>query len=228
MFGRTHTVPSTGKFSRLLRRAFRGSNHSPHFTSSQDYWEQRYALGGHSGAGSYRKFAEFKAEVLNRFVSKQAIESVIEFGCGDGNQLLLAEYPRYLGIDVSPTAVDLCRELFRSDDTKEFLPLSDYAQESADLTLSLDVIYHLVEDEVFTEYMRTLFAAAQRYVIIYASNFDDPERQVGPHVRHRKFTRWVESELPQWQLQEHIPNKYPYRGNYKKGSFADFYVYEKA
>ena len=57
------------------------------FTASDDYWEERYSKGKNSGAGSYNELARFKAEVLNGFVQKQNIRSVIEFGCGDGNQL---------------------------------------------------------------------------------------------------------------------------------------------
>ena len=76
-----------------------------HFPGSAAYWESRYAKGGSSGVGSYGRFAEFKAEVLNRFVATHSVQSVIEFGCGDGNQLALASYPWYLGYDVSATAV---------------------------------------------------------------------------------------------------------------------------
>src|SRR5437899_4317923 len=57
-----------------------------------------------SGLGSYDKLAEFKAEVLNGFVKENTIKSVIEYGCGDGNQLKFAEYPSYLGFDVSVKA----------------------------------------------------------------------------------------------------------------------------
>ncbi|GAJ08100.1 unnamed protein product, partial [marine sediment metagenome] len=57
------------------------------FSGSREYWESRYAGGGTSGAGSYGKPAEFKAQVLNSFVKDNGISSVIEFGCGDGNQL---------------------------------------------------------------------------------------------------------------------------------------------
>lgn len=227
MFGQHHSPLSISRGARWLRRAFRTSKRAPSFTHSQEYWEQRYASGGHSGAGSYKKFAQFKADTLNRFVSEHGIRTVIEFGCGDGNQLLLAQYPQYLGIDVSPTAIGLCRRLFEADNTKTFRLLADYSGESAELALSLDVIYHLVEDAVFADYMHTLFGAAQRYVIVYASNFDDPEQQAGPHVRHRQFTDWVASHCPHWQLIQHIPNKYPYQGNYRKGSFADFYVFRK-
>jgi hypothetical protein len=45
--------------------------------------------------GSYGKFAAFKAEVLNAFVQEMRVDTVIEFGCGDGNQLTLARYPLF-------------------------------------------------------------------------------------------------------------------------------------
>lgn len=33
---------------------------------------------------------------------------------------------------------------------------------------------------------------------------------------------------PNWKIVEHLPNRYPYRGDYLKGSFAEFFIYEKA
>jgi hypothetical protein len=90
------------------------------FPGSRTYWEERYAGGGNSGVGSYSKFAEFKAEVLNDFIVSNSVGSVIEFGCGDGNQLSLANYPRYLGFDVSATAIDLCHAPFAGDESKSF------------------------------------------------------------------------------------------------------------
>ena len=55
--------------------------------SSKEYWETRYKSGGNSGVGSYTKFAEFKASFVNLLIKKYNIESIIEFGVGDGNQL---------------------------------------------------------------------------------------------------------------------------------------------
>jgi hypothetical protein len=53
-----------------------------------DYWENRYKNGGNSGEGSYALKAEYKANVLNNYIQKLNIKSIIEFGCGDGNNLL--------------------------------------------------------------------------------------------------------------------------------------------
>ena len=65
------------------------------FKSSEDYWIKRYNLGGNSGAGSYDEFAEFKAEIINDFVGKNNVQGVIEYGCGDGNQLKYFEFKKY-------------------------------------------------------------------------------------------------------------------------------------
>ncbi len=198
------------------------------FKSSEDYWVKRYRNNGDSGWGSYGPLAKFKAQILNDFVSQHSITSVIEYGCGDGNQLKLAQYTQYIGFDVSPQAVARCRSLFADDSTKTFLLVGDYRGETAELTISLDVVYHLVEDAVFEEYMTRLFQSALRYVIVYSSNTDEQSDIQGPHVRHRHFTQWVESNITGWTLQQQIPNQYHLSDFPGKGSLADFYIWKKS
>lgn len=220
-------IPIVGGVARKVYRSLRHEKRlTVPFHGSEDFWEARYARGDNSGVGSYGKFAQFKAEVLNKFVRDENIASVIEFGCGDGNQLMQAAYPRYTGVDVSETAIAQCREKFRGDATKSFLILGDYSGETAEVAMSLDVIYHLVEDAIFDSHMRALFGAATRFVIIYSSNTDDNAGNAARHVRHRKFTDWIEVKGAGWSLDRHIPNKYPYAGDYTQGSFADFYIYK--
>ena len=89
------------------------------------------------------------------------------------------------------------------------------------------MIFHLVEDDVFDNYMRRLFAASSRYVIIYSSDFDEESNRDGVHVKHRKFSDWILRNCPSWNLMEHIPNIYPYAGDHTVGSFADFFIYRK-
>ncbi|RAO78404.1 hypothetical protein CA260_08400 [Dyella jiangningensis] len=196
------------------------------FHGSEDYWIARYRNGGNSGAGSYNRLAEFKAEVLNEFVASHDIRDVIEFGCGDGNQLALARYPSYLGFDVSPHAIERCTRRFAGDAGKSFMLVHDYMGQTAQLALSLDVIYHLTEDEVYETYMRTLFGAARDYVVIYSSDIDQPNTP-SAHVRHRQFSAWVRANAPGWRLLRHIPNRHPYAGDNDTGSLADFYIYGK-
>jgi cyclopropane fatty-acyl-phospholipid synthase-like methyltransferase len=196
------------------------------FKGSKDYWEQRYVEGGNSGAGSYGNLAEFKAKIINKFVKKNKVSTVIELGVGDGNQLLLSEYPNFIGFDVSKTAVKMCREMFKSDKSKEFYTLDKLKGHTAELTLSLDVLYHLVEKDVFEQHIRSLFEASTRYVIIYA--FDGQEFHTASHVQSRRFTDFIENNIKSWKLTKRIKNKYPHDDNNPDHtSRADFYIYER-
>jgi hypothetical protein len=196
------------------------------FKSSEDYWVKRYRKGGNSGRGSYGGLAQYKADVLNNFVVSSSINTVIEYGCGDGNQLTLGKYPHYVGFDISPDAIALCKKLFDIDSTKSFYLMSEYAGQSADLTLSLDVIYHLVEDDVFENYMRLLFHSSNKYVIVFSSNMD-AHLLSSSHVRHRQFTSWIKTNLPDWALISYIPNANKESNRSKESSGADFFIYQK-
>lgn len=197
------------------------------FTTSSNYWETRYKRGGNSGAGSYNQLAEFKAEILNPFVTENNIETVIEFGCGDGNQLKYFNFKSYIGFDISPAVISKCSDLYRSDKSKKFKVIDAYDGETADLVLSLDVIYHLIEDDVYHNYMKSVFSSSSNYVIIYSSCDDDHvNNNVSPHVKHRKFTTWVEKNAPNFKMIKHIPNKYPFNGDNDISSFADFYFFQ--
>ncbi len=200
--------------------------------SSKDYWENRYKSSGNSGSGSYHNLAMFKAEVLNQLFEQCKIKSVIEFGCGDGNQLGLLKCQRYIGLDVSLTAIEQCRSLYKGDKSKSFF-LYDYRgfidnaglfkQECA---ISLDVLYHLVEDEVYESYIRHLFSSAGKLVVIYAADFD--HIQVAKHVLYRRFTKYVKENILGWTMEFTIKNKYPAKGfDDDQGSMADFFVYIK-
>lgn len=69
------------------------------FENSSQYWVERYqSEGWHSGAGSYGRLAEFKAEVLNDFVAKNDVQSVLELGSGDGTRLPLRAIPPITGL----------------------------------------------------------------------------------------------------------------------------------
>jgi len=216
------------QLGKLVKRMLRGTSAPKPFSNSGSYWEERYKANDDSGAGSYGRLADFKAKILNDFVAKNHIDTVIEYGSGDGNQLTLATYPFYKGFDVSATALKLCKNRFKGDASKEFYAMSDASQSDAkaSLTLSLDVLYHLVEDAVFDSYMERLFTSSTQYVIIYSSNYDD---HFAPHVKSREFTKWVDANVTQsWELKEHIKNKYPFDPKDPDNtSMADFYIYQR-
>ena len=205
-----------------------GLGASNKFQTSKQYWEDRYKNGGNSGPGSYGRLSLFKADVVNKFSEEHGIASFAELGCGDGSQLELLNIPEYTGVDVSETIITNANRKFSHLDNRNFYILDAFKarEETFDVCMSLDVIYHLVEDPVFERHMQQLFSSATKFVIIYYSNKNDPVDD--PHVRHRKFSDWIEQDASGWKLLEKIKNPYPFDWkNPRNTSFADFYIYEK-
>ena len=159
-----------------------------------DYWDQRYASGGDSGAGSRGHYAELKARLVNEQVALNQIETVLDLGCGDGYVAGLLECPDYLGVDTSLAAVELARG--RHPDLRFMVaPVTVYAR---DAHLSLDVIRHLVDDDDYHQHLNALFRA-KRVVMVWSSNEDIPG---APHDRQR---RWTPNIPDEWELVAEIP-----------------------
>lgn len=209
-------LPGVRRLSLLWQRmAFRGS---------ASYLERRYADGGTSGAGSYRASAEVKAAFLNDFVRALGVGSVVEFGCGDGNQLSLADYPAYIGLDVSRSAIALCQRRFAADPTKSFF-LYDGAcftdrggLFTADLALSRPP---LSPDR--GRGLRDLPDAPVRRRREVCDRLCDQRGKAGtaPHVRHRRFTPWVEVHRRNWHLLKVT------QGPRSGPDCPDFFTYER-
>lgn len=220
-------VPLVGSFLRRTYRFF-GGRKAILLEQSDQYWEDRYRAGGTSGSGSYGRLAEFKADFLNNFVKTKNIYSVVELGCGDGAQLALANYPHYIGFDVSKTSIEICRKRFSDAQNYEFHLLDSSRFNNlapVDLAISLDVIFHLVEDQIFDNYMRNLFSLTKSYVVIYA---DNRERSCSsPHERSRMFTTWIEKNAADWELTEVVRNRYPKNlSDPENTSQSDFFVFK--
>jgi hypothetical protein len=197
------------------------------FQTSAQYWQDVYAAGGLSGPGSNRVATEFKSSFLNNFVREHSITSVIEWGSGDGELLRHMSYPSYIGIDVSRSVIERCRRDFAHDGTKKFFVSDEIPRNTkrcAELALSLDVIYHLVEDPVYHAYMTNLFASATCFVAITAWDVEKDEPVTGGHVRHRAFSKWVARNAGDWKLVSVVEN--PKTTGPGDAASAPFYVYE--
>lgn len=219
-------LPFVGNPAARLRRLIK----QRHFVSSADYWRSNYAAGGTSGPGSYGALAQYKADTISRLLKVYGIKSVVEFGCGDGHQASLIDYPHYLGLDISIEAVDLCRckladrdqsscELYRPGQAGSYRAVADAA-------VSLDVIFHLVEDDVYEQYLADLFASATRYVILYTSDADDWHLESStPEVRHRPVKRDIARFFKDWACIFEEDNPHKAFDSPNTSSFARFTVY---
>ena len=195
--------------------------------SSKKYWDLRYKYNWNSGQGSYGESSKAKSKVFNQLLKDYSIESVIEFGCGDGHQLALYQIKNYLGLDVSKVTIDNIINLYQNDASKSFMwydPESFKVSShfiNAQAAISVDVIFHLVEDPIFEKYMHDLFASANKNVFIYATNFFD-EKMAVAHLRNRKFTDWVSQNIEGWALSEERETL-----SESGEKFLNWYVYSK-
>lgn len=200
--------------------------------NTKNYWEARYQAGGNSGAGSYGRLALFKAEVLGDFAQKHGVTSVAELGCGDGSQLGLFPFAQYYGLDITETAIKICQDKYKDDSTKTFSVYHPDTWEftpkpEAEMAISLDVVYHLLEDHLWEQYLRHLFGLGTRFVALYCNNTDS-QGPIATHLRYRKFTTWVRQNLPEWQLAGYQANRFPFDPqNPDHTSISDFYFYSR-
>lgn len=143
---------------------------------SRNFWDAHYRFGGTSGPGSGGLLANYIAETINSFIKQHSVSTVVDFGWGDGGQLSLLQCPEYIGLDVSQRALIRCIRRFKNDELKSFFHydpsafVDNHGVVRRDLAISLDVIFHLVEDNIYEAYMEQLFNSAERFVTIYSSN----------------------------------------------------------
>lgn len=189
---------------------------------SKEYWENRYKIGQTSGNGSYGFLAEYKSEFINNYITENNITSLLEYGCGDGNQLSYIKCQKIIGADVSQTAIDKCKSLIPNG---EFICLdnTEFPDTKTDLLLSLDVIYHLIEDDVYEDYINNIVNHGSKHVIIYSANFDGNEG-FARHVKPRNFTEHKNLQ-EKYELINIVKNKYP-STDHTKGSFSDWYIFK--
>ncbi len=170
------------------------------------YWDDRYVSGGNSGAGSYGGEAMLKAMYINTWIQKYDIKRITEIGCGDGNNLLMyLVRMSYCGFDISPKAIEICRDKtrkIRNSLMYEFYSDKDKIDLDAELCLCLDVWYHQVKDEDFEALCELLFKTGKwKYIILYSyeENPWNPDEPVGKHIKYRDVLSKV-AEFPDWEL----------------------------
>ena len=174
---------------------------------SQEYWNERYnnfqekEFKHASGNGKLPFRRNFKAKELNTLIQKYNIKSVMDFGCGDGEILSKLEVTAYYGIEINENLVETLRMRFPQKEKYYFS--TNHANDwptSIDAAVSVDVIFHLLEDNLFEKYMEDLFKPAPKYVIIKSSNRDELGVGRNAHIKHRKFVAYISTKFPEYEL----------------------------
>jgi len=186
--------------------------------NSDKYWEDRYKNGGNSGVASYGIYAEFKSDIINNTIKEYNIQNMCELGCGEGEHLNNITID-YTGYDVSKNVIDRNIKKYKGKNNLLFTnDLDSINSKKFELTLSMDVILHLINDDVYYSYINNLFMLSDKYVIIY-ENDNDYSIGMAKHNKYRKFS----NDIPKnFKLINKINN--PYKG---KDTKADFYIFQK-
>jgi 2-polyprenyl-3-methyl-5-hydroxy-6-metoxy-1,4-benzoquinol methylase len=182
-----------------------------------NYWEERYRGGGNSGPGSYNASATYKASVINNYINKLKIRTISDYGCGDGNQIsLLTGFEVYHGCDISSYIIDRNVARFKDRNNMFFYKNVEDLPES-DMTMSLDVLYHVSRMSDFVAYLTRLFNKSKKYVLIFSTDRDVENQSEESYIYFRRFTDWVEKNMMGFKLVETL----------KGGAGVDFYLYER-
>jgi len=197
----------------------------------KEYWDKRYRAGGDSGKGSTGKLLEFKLDFIVSFLKRHELSVVVDYGCGDAKLLDmgLSLDIKYTGIDASEFIVEKNKKKYANANIK-FVNSSEYkfGSEKFEVSLSIDVLYHIINIKDYTEYMYNLFNLSSKFVIIYSATKNDlPNTE--KHIKIRDFRPWIKEKMQGWTLFDFRKNLYPYDTikSTSNSSISNFYVYKK-
>lgn len=128
------------------------------------YWDERYAAGGTSGAGSIGALRDWKHQIIRSYAGTPA--SVIDIGCGDlsfwhGNPPVT-----YTGIDIS--SVIIARNQRRYPEHRWICaPGSARPPVSAPVVLCLDMLFHILDETEYRRTLETICACSERWIFAY-------------------------------------------------------------
>lgn len=198
--------------------------------SAEKYWDQRYRNLGGSGSGSRGRLAAFKAHTVNLLATKHGAKTCVDLGCGDGFLRQFYLFDKYVGVDTSFEAVKMCSGIYSQDDYVHLtLDTQEYVSRlRMDMVLSMDVTFHILNDDPYRRYL-DLLCAVGRIVVLYAPNRTHQYMlnelgSIAPHCYfrptaldlHDRGLQLIESIRCPWPAERYGP---------EHGSHSNFYIF---
>jgi hypothetical protein len=155
---------------------------------NQNYWEERYKKGGNSGKGSRNFVRIWKWFNINKHV-KISDSDVIDVGCGDLAFWKGRSCKKYIGIDISPTIVQLNAVQrpnwnFICGDASQYHKINP-----AEVVFCNDILFHIINDETYKKILENLTIYSKKYIFIYTwlKNPFLPKTDDGWYQKYRDF-----------------------------------------
>ena len=214
------TNSATRRLYRRIRSRLPGARPRNYHRDPAGYWERRHAnfgehldgvgrigLGNEANRRDYEvKWTHLRQALVDVGVGPCAF---LDAGCGIGwfTEHLQAEGYTPTGVDFSPTAVEIARRHV-GDDLVEVSSLDGYrAGRTFELVICIDVLFHLVDDEVWRATVANLADhVGQGGHLAIQESLVERAAEVGPstgsHTRWRSLATYTDA-LPGWELVLH-------------------------
>lgn len=158
-----------------------------------EYWENIYASGGNSGAGSRGKLKDWKWSQITESIGDTS--NIVDIGCGDMKFIGGHEPINYVGIDISKTIIDVNKlvypnYIFYNINADQYIP-----QLRAPVVLCMDLLFHIIDDDIYYKILDNIIKYSSKYIVIYS---------------------WDKNPIPLWNL------KARYYGSNKYQKFRNF------
>jgi ubiquinone/menaquinone biosynthesis C-methylase UbiE len=153
--GNMSAAPATER--QPLRSIFRGVATTPSYNTAdiRSFFDRSAATGSPEQHGHAQRLLEYRLALVRSLARPSPTEVVLDLGCGNGHHLLALgpEVARGIGVDVSPSMIELARAglrgppgranlTFEVDDAEE---LKGIADESIDLAICIGALEHMLD-----------------------------------------------------------------------------------
>jgi len=130
-------------------------------------------------------------------INKYDLKSISDVGCGECTLLpYLQGIRKYYGYDISPAVLSKVSKNAQDGFSKEFILLTNNTKiVSSDLVLSLEVIFHQVNDDEYLDYMRKLVNSNGEYLLILTMNEGilKTNHIKNRHIKYRDISKFMDS-----------------------------------
>lgn len=134
---------------------------------TSNYWDVRHSNGRTSGNGSIGCLRDFKWEKIEEHVGK--VNDVIDVGCGDLSFWDGRDCDNYVGIDCSEVVIQ--KNIVKRPKWNFITSRSDNTMVSmlckADVVFCFDMLFHIMEDDVYENTIENLTRFSKKHVFIY-------------------------------------------------------------
>jgi len=132
-------------------------------------WDNHYKSGGKSGDPlDYAKARDWKHNIIAKYCDIKS-NSIIDIGCGDLQFWQGRKPAKYIGVDISQTIIDSHK--LKYPDRTFICASSDKTLDiSADMVMCFDMLWHIIDDEVYMKTLENIKKYSKRYIVIYTWN----------------------------------------------------------